>query len=144
MINRFIARPEHMQLLLLLALATMLVNGLLMAFGPDARGVQTAYQLDSFTLGPLVIDSARVYAASAALAATALLLAFFRFTLTGKAIRACADNPLGARVIGLDVEHLYALTFGIGTACVAVAGCVSIVLTEVTPTPVPRTRCWRS
>jgi branched-chain amino acid transport system permease protein len=133
-INRFIARPEHTQLLLMLSLATILMAGLLMIFGPDARGVQTDYQLDSIALGPLLIDTARVYAAGAALGATLLLLAFFRFTLTGKAIRACADNLLGARVAGLHVEHLYALTFGIGSACVAVAGCISVVLTEVTPT----------
>jgi branched-chain amino acid transport system permease protein len=133
LINRFIARPEHTQLLVMLAIATMLMNLLLMGFGPDARGVQTEYQLDSIALGPLLVDTARVYAAGAALAATLLLLAFFRFTLTGKALRACADNQLGARVIGLDVGYLYALAFGIGSACVAVAGCVSVVLTEVTP-----------
>jgi branched-chain amino acid transport system permease protein len=133
-INRFITRPEHTQLLLMLGIAAMLMSALLMIFGPDARGVQTDYQLDSVAIGSLLIDTARIYAATAALAATLLLLAFFRFTLTGKAIRACADNQLGARVIGLDVEHLYALTFGIGAACVGVAGCISVVLTEVTPT----------
>jgi branched-chain amino acid transport system permease protein len=133
LINRFIARPEHTQLLVMLAIATMLMNLLLMRFGPDARGVQTEYQLDSIALGPLLLDTARVYAAGAALAATLALLAFFRFTLIGKALRACADNQLGARVIGLDVGYLYALAFGIGSACVAVAGSVSVVLTEVTP-----------
>lgn len=136
-LNRFMARPEHIQLLVLLGIATIVTNGLLMAFGPDARGVETSYQLDSIELGPLLIDSARIYVSAAALAAMLLLLAFFRFTLTGKAIRACADNPLGARVIGLDVEHLYALTFGLGSACVAVAGCASLALTEVTPAAGP-------
>ena len=70
----------------------------------------------------MLLDKVRVYAAGAAVLATALLAAFFRFTLTGKAIRACADNPLGARVAGLPVAHLYAVTFGIGAASVAVAG----------------------
>jgi branched-chain amino acid transport system permease protein len=74
-----------------------------------------------------------VYAALTALAATALLFAFFRFTLTGKAIRACADNHLGAKVVGLPVERLYSLTFGLGAACVAVAGTVLVLLMEVTP-----------
>ena len=52
-------------------------------------------------LGPILLDKARVYAAAAALVTSALLFAFFRFTLTGKAIRACADNHLGALVVGL-------------------------------------------
>jgi len=132
LINPFITRPEHSQFMLLLAVAIIMVNGLLMIFGPDARNVQTEYQLESFELGALLFDKGRVYAAGAALAATGLLFAFFRFTLTGKAIRACADNYLGAKVVGLDVKHLYALTFGLGSACVAVAGCAMAVLLEVT------------
>lgn len=132
-INRFITRPEHTQFLLLLAIATVLVNAQLMVFGPDAQGVQTDYQLDSIELGPVLIDTVRVYAAVTAVAATLILFGFFRFTLTGKAIRACADNHLGAKVVGLAVERLYALTFGIGAACVAVAGTVLVLLMEVTP-----------
>jgi branched-chain amino acid transport system permease protein len=133
LINRFITRPEHAQLLLMVGLAFILSNGLLLGFGPDARNVMTDYQLDSYELGPILIDKARVYAAGAALVTSALLLAFFRFTLAGKAIRACADNHLGALVVGLPIRRLYALTFGLGTACVAVAGCALVLLVDVTP-----------
>jgi branched-chain amino acid transport system permease protein len=132
-INRFIRRPEHTQMLLMIAVAMILGNVLLLGFRPDARNVQTSYQLDSFELGPLLLDKARVYAAAAALVATSLLAAFFRLTLTGKAIRACADNPVGARVAGLPVAHLYAVTFGLGAASVAVAGCAMVTLIDVTP-----------
>jgi branched-chain amino acid transport system permease protein len=133
-INRFIHRPEHVQMLLMIALSIIISNVLLLGFGPDARSVQTSYQLDSFELGPILLDKVRVYAAGAAVLATAAAAAFFRFTLTGKAIRACADNPVGARVAGLPVAHLYALTFGVGAACVAVAGCSMVSLIDVTPT----------
>ena len=133
LVNPFITRPEHSQFMLLVAVAIIMVNGLLLAFGPDARNVQTAYQLDSFELGKLLFDKARVYAALAAVCTTAALVAFFRLTLTGKAIRACADNYLGAKVVGLNVKHLYALTFGLGSVCVAVAGCAMAVLIEVSP-----------
>jgi branched-chain amino acid transport system permease protein len=133
LINPFITRPEHAQFMLLVAVATIMVNALLMIYGPDARNVQTEYQLESFELGKLLIDKARLYAAAAALVTAAALFAFFRFTLTGKAIRACADNYLGAMVVGLNVKHLYALTFGLGSVCVAVAGCAMVVLVDVTP-----------
>jgi branched-chain amino acid transport system permease protein len=136
-INRFIQRPEHSQLLLMLAIATILVNGLLMGFGPDAQSVQTDYQLDSFELGPLLIDKPRVYAASAAALTALALLAYFRYTITGKAIRACADNHMGALVTGLPLKHLYALTFGLGTGCVAIAGCAQMLLVDVTPAAGP-------
>lgn len=132
-INRFIRRPEHTQMLLMIALAIIMGNLLLLAFGPDARTVQTEYQLDSFELGPILLDKVRVYAAGAAVVTTAALAAFFRFTLTGKAIRACADNPVGARVAGLPVAHLFAVTFAIGAGSVAVSGCTLVQLIDVTP-----------
>ncbi|HUN67699.1 MAG TPA: branched-chain amino acid ABC transporter permease [Burkholderiales bacterium] len=133
LINPFITRPEHSQFMLLVAVAIIMVNALLMIFGPDARNVQNDYQLESWEIGRILIDKARLYAAAAALVAAAALFAFFRFTLNGKAIRACADNHLGALVVGLDVKHLYALTFGLGSACLAVAGCAMVLLVEVTP-----------
>ena len=132
-INPFITRPEHAQFMLVLAIAIIMVNGLLMAFGPDARNVQVDYQLESFALGPILIDKARLFAAGTALAVSAGLFAFFRFARIGKAIRACADNYDGARVVGLNVKHLYALTFGLGAACVGAAGAMLMVVADVTP-----------
>ena len=133
LINPFISRPEHSQFMLMVAVAIIMVNGLLLAFGPDARNVQTSYQLDSWEIGKILIDKPRAYAAAMAIATSAALFLFFKFTLVGKAIRACADNYLGARVVGLHVKHLYALTFGLGSACVAVAGCMMILFVDVTP-----------
>jgi branched-chain amino acid transport system permease protein len=133
LINPFITRPEHSQFMLLVAVAIVMVNGLLLMFGPDARNVQVDYQLESFEIGKILVDKARLYAAGAAIATAFCLFAFFKFSLTGKAIRACADNHLGALVVGLNVKHLYSLTFGLGAVCVAVAGCAMVVLVDVTP-----------
>jgi branched-chain amino acid transport system permease protein len=137
LINSFVTRPEHTQFMLLVAVAIILVNAQLIAFGPDARTVQVDYALDSYQIGPLIVDKVRIIAAGAALAISAALFAFFRFTLTGRAIRACADNFLGAQVVGLNVKRLYGLTFGIGAACLAAAGCLLLLLVDVTPTQGP-------
>ncbi|MGB6351501.1 MAG: branched-chain amino acid ABC transporter permease [Pseudolabrys sp.] len=133
LINFFITRPEHSQFLLLIAVAIIITNVLLILFGPDARNVQTAYAYESFQIGTLIVDATKVYAAIAAVIVAALLFGFFRFTLLGTAIRACADNYTGAMVVGLDVKRLYALTFGIGAACVGAAGCMLLLLFDVTP-----------
>ena len=137
LVNRFIDRPEHSQFMLLLAVALIMVNGLLIAFGPDARNVQVDYALDSYELGPLLVDKVRVICAAVALLCCAGLFAIFRFTGFGKAIRACADNLLGAQVVGLNVKHLYGLTFGLGAACVGIAGCLLSLLMDVTPASGP-------
>jgi branched-chain amino acid transport system permease protein len=133
LINPFISRPEHSQFILLVAVAIILVNVLLIIFGPDARGVQTTYSFDSFLVGPLILDATKAYAAAAAVVVAAALFAFFRFTFVGQAIRACADNYTGALVVGLDVKRLYALTFGLGAACVGAAGAMLILVIDVTP-----------
>ncbi len=132
-INPFITRPDYMQFLLLVAVAIIIVNVLLILFGPDAKSVQTSYSYDSFQVGPLIVDATKAYAALAALVVAAALYAFFQFTRLGTAIRACADNYTGALVVGLDVKHLYALTFGLGAACVGAAGVMLVLIVDVTP-----------
>jgi branched-chain amino acid transport system permease protein len=133
LINPFVNRPEHSQFMLLVAVALIMVNALLIAFGPDARGVQTSYAFASFALGPLIVDATKAYAGLAAVTVAGSLFAFFRYTLIGKAIRACADNYAGALVVGLDVKRLYALTFAIGSACVGACGSMMVLLVDVTP-----------
>jgi branched-chain amino acid transport system permease protein len=133
LINRFITRPDHEQFILLLAVAILLTSSTLMAFGPDARNVQVGYAYESYELRGLLFDKVRVLAAIGAVGGVAVLTLFFRFTRTGKAIRACADNQIGAQVVGLDVKRLYAITFGLGAACVGAAGALLLLLVDVQP-----------
>src|SRR5580692_2453888 len=133
LINPFVTRPEHSQFLLVVALAIIIVNTLLIIFGPDAQTVQTSYAYDSFQIGSLIVDATKLYAGAAAIVVSVALFVFFRFSLIGKAIRACADNYTGALVVGLNVNHLYALTFGVGAACVGAAGTMMTLITDVTP-----------
>ncbi len=133
LINRFITVPEHQQFLLLLAVGIILTNTTLLVFGPDARSIQVDYAFDSFEWGVLVVDKVRIYAAGIAVAVSIALFLFFRHARTGKAIRACADNHLGAQVVGLPIKRLYAVTFGIGAACVGTAGGLIVMLVDVHP-----------
>ncbi len=132
-VSRVSHLPEHMQFLLLAAIAIIIVSALLLIFGPDAQGVQVDYAWDSFAIGELIIDYPKAFAAIAAVIVAALLLAFFKYSATGKAIRACADNHMGAQVVGLNVSRLYALTFGVGAACLGAAGAIILLLIEVHP-----------
>ena len=133
LIQRFVARAEHEQFILLVGLAIVLVNAALLIFGADARPVRLSYGFDSFLLGPVIVDKVRLYAAIAAIAFAVALFLFFRLTRTGTAIRACADNLVGAAVVGLDVRRLYALTFGLGLACVGAAGSLMEIVADAKP-----------
>src|SRR5882757_4275220 len=132
-INPFISRPEHSQFMLMVAIAIIIVNSLLMIFGPDAQAVQTSYSFDSYAFGPVIVDATKLYAGLAAILVAAALFAFFQYAPVGKAIRACADNYTGALVVGLDVKQLYALSFGLGAACVGAAGAIIVLIVDVTP-----------
>jgi branched-chain amino acid transport system permease protein len=133
LINPFVGRPEHEQFILLVGVGIIIVNVLLIGFGPDARPVNLSYGFDSYEIGPLIVDKPRVFAATAAIAVAAALFWFFRRTRTGAAIRACADNLVGAGVVGLNVKRLYALTFGLGLACVGAAGALLVTIADPTP-----------
>ena len=137
LINPFVGRAEHEQFILLVGVAIIVVNALLMIFGPDSRPANLSYAFDSYLLGPLIVDKVRLYAAGAALAVASLLFAFFRYTRTGTAIRACADNLEGAAVVGLNVKRLYALTFGLGLACVGASGALMVTIADAAPSLAP-------
>ncbi len=137
MVQPFVTRPQHEQFILLVGVALVITNGLLLVFGPESKHVDLPYSFDSYEIGGALIDKVRVYGAAAALAVTAALFAFFRFTATGTAIRASADNLTGAAVVGLDVKRLYAISFGIGLACVGAAGSIMMALTDMTPMLAP-------
>jgi branched-chain amino acid transport system permease protein len=132
-INRLIDVPDYMQFLLLAAVGIVIVATCLMIFGPDAQNMPLSYAYDSYELGPILVDKVRVLAGGSAIVIAGLLAAFFRWTHTGKAIRACADNLTGARVVGLDVKRLFALSFGLGAACIGAAGCILLMLVDVHP-----------
>ncbi len=132
-IQPFVERPDYSQFMLLLAVAVILTNLLLILFGPDARSIRLDSLLASIEIGSLLIDRGKFYAALVAVASSAALFIFIRLTRTGTAIRACADNNLGARVVGLNVARCYALVFGLGAASVAIAGCMMTLLVDITP-----------
>jgi branched-chain amino acid transport system permease protein len=133
LINPFVGRPDYQQFILLVGVAMIITNGLLMAFGPDAHPANLPYGFDSYLLGPLIVDKVRILSAAAAVAIASVLFAFFRFSTTGTAIRACADNLVGAAVVGLNIKRLYALTFGIGLACVGAAGVLMVMIADASP-----------
>jgi branched-chain amino acid transport system permease protein len=137
LLRPFIVRPQHSQFLLLLAIAVVITSALLIVFGPDARAVNLDALLEPIMIGELLLDQGKLYGAAVACAVAAALFAFFYFSQTGIAIRACADNWLGAKIVGLNVDRLYAIAFGIGASCVGIAGCMMILLVDVTPSSGP-------
>lgn len=122
LVNRIIEAPHEMQILLMLGVALVLENSALVCFGPDPRRVRSVLSLSTLWLGPFFLDVARLVTFALAVALTGLLSLFLFKTDLGKTMRAAADNPYGAAIIGTDVRRVYGVAFGIGAACVGAAG----------------------
>lgn len=113
---------EHNQLLLTLGLALFLEHLALVLWQGDFRTVRAATSAASFELGGALVDLARVVACGGAVLVATGLFAFLRLTDMGKAIRALAEEPEGAALVGIDVGRIRAIAFGTGAACAAAAG----------------------
>jgi len=137
-LQRFIIGPashgdDRNMLLVTLGLAVLIENALLYEFHADTRTVELAYGFRSIDLGFTFLAVSRVISFVAVFAVALVLWLIMSRTDTGKAIRAVAREKLGAELSGIDVAHIYAVTFGLGTACVAIAACLLIPNYYVNP-----------
>jgi len=138
-LQRFIIGPaahgeDRGFLLVTLGLAVVIENTLLYFFRADTRTINLPYAFDVIEIGPAFVAVPRVIAFAAVIAVAIGLWAFMHWTDTGKAIRAVAKEKLGAELCGINVAHIYGVTFGVGAACVAIAACLLIPTYYVNPT----------
>lgn len=131
--NRFLDAPAHFQFILYIALALVITGIHAMLFGPDPRGIHTPALFEVYRVAGLRLDAMRTQAAAASLVLIAALWAWLRFTLTGKAIQAAAENQVGGRAIGIRIPQLFALTVGIGCACAGAAGALVAPMFDTHP-----------
>jgi branched-chain amino acid transport system permease protein len=121
-------------LLVTLGLAIVLENLALLFFKSDTRTIDTPYTFSTVDiLGAFIAVPKLVAFAGALVTAGALLLIIGRTDL-GRAIRACARERHGARLVGIDVDHVFAMSFGIGLACLGAAACFLLPAYYVNPT----------
>lgn len=137
-LQRFVIGPasqgdDRNMLLVTLGLSIVIENALLYAFRADTRTIEVPYAFETIDLGFTFLPIPRVVGFGVVLVVALALWAIMSFTDVGKAIRAVAKEKLGAQLSGIDVAHVYAMTFGLGTACVAIAACLLIPTYYVNP-----------
>ena len=132
-INRASHGKDENILLVTLGLSIVLENLALLLFKSDTRTIDTAYTLTTVEIGPAFIALPKLLAFGGALVAAALLLLIVQRTDLGRAIRAVAREKQGARLMGIDVDHVYAMCFGLGLACLGAAACFLMPAYYVNP-----------
>jgi branched-chain amino acid transport system permease protein len=137
-LQRFIIGPashrdDRNMLLVTLGIAVVIENALLYAFRADTRTIDVPYAFETINFGFTFLAVPRVVGFGAVFVVALALWLIMNCTDIGRAIRAVAKERLGAELAGIDVAHIYAMTFGLGTACVAVAACLLIPNYYVNP-----------
>ena len=133
-INRIIRAPLLFTFLLTFGVNLVIVNILLLIFGPDYRSVAPSYSGQGFEFGSIVIPYVRLMSLVAAILLAAGLAFLLNRTRIGLAINAIAADRDAAQLVGIDLRHAYAVTYGLGAACAGVAGGLIALIQAITPT----------
>jgi branched-chain amino acid transport system permease protein len=134
LIGRLAQGKDENILLITLGLSILIENLALMFFKGDTRTISVSYSDTMVELGPTLVSLPKIISFGAAMALCAALGLFIQRTDTGKAIRAVAKERVGARLVGIDVERVFAISFGIGLATLGAAACLLMPIFYVSPT----------
>jgi len=134
LIQRVMRAPAVAQIFLTVGLLIVIENLALLAFGSSFRSVSTSYQTSSLRLGPLFIGVPYLAAFCMAVLSGFALWLFMDKSWYGQAMRATAQNPLAARLMGINVERMQQLAFGLGVGLTAFGGAIILPYFTVNPT----------
>jgi len=125
-------RDENI-LLVTLGISIVIENLALFFFKSDTRIIDTPYSFEVMEIFGAFLPVPKVVAFVGAIAAATLLWLLMSHTDLGRAIRAVAKERRGAQLVGIDTEHVYAMSFGLGIACLGVAACLLLPSYYVSP-----------
>lgn len=134
LINRVIRAPLFFTLLLTFGVNLVVINLLLLLFKADFRSVTPAYAGAGLDLGGVRVPYIRLAALVIALAVAGLVGLVLNRTRTGFAIQAVGADRDAAQLVGIDLRHVYALTFGLGAATAGIAGGLLSTIQAINPT----------
>ena len=134
LIGRLAHGKDENILLITLGLSILIENLALMFFKGNTRTISVSYSDMMVEVGPTLVSLPKIISFAAAMAICAALGLFIQYTDTGKAIRAVAKERVGARLVGINVDRIFAISYGIGLATLGAAACLLMPIFYVSPT----------
>jgi branched-chain amino acid transport system permease protein len=132
-INRVVLKSIFMTLILTFGLDMMLINFNVVLFTADVRSITTWYSGLALEIGGIRLAYTRMLVFALALLMTLTLHQFLKWSRTGRAIRATAQDPTAARVMGVDTARIYAVTFGLSAAMAGATGSLIAIVYAFSP-----------
>ena len=134
LVNRVIRAPLFFTLLLTFGVNLVLINLLLVLFKSDFRSVTPSYSGSGLNLAGVQVPYIRLAALAVAIALAAAVALVLNRTRLGAAIQAVGADRDAAQLVGIDLRHVYALTFAIGAGCAGIAGSLISTIQAISPT----------
>ena len=132
-IGRLSSGKDENILLITLGLSILIENIALMFFKGDSRTISVSYSDKMLELGTTLVPLPKLISFVVSILLCAALGLFMQRTDMGRAIRAVARERVGARLVGIDVEHIFAISYGIGLATLGAAACLLMPIFYVSP-----------
>jgi branched-chain amino acid transport system permease protein len=137
LVNLVANGPIFLTLLLTYGIGLVITNCLQLGFTTNDRSIPTAYAVKSLVVGGVHFPAGRSIACFAAVAATVALALMMTRTRLGQAISATGMDRGAARLMGIPVRHVYAVTFGVAAALAGVAGAMKGAVDTFNPSTTP-------
>jgi branched-chain amino acid transport system permease protein len=134
LIRPALAHPQINQMLITIGLSTMMIGGMQLLWGPNNQVLNHPWSSATFDAGALRVSYVRSIAFLAAALIAAAFWLFLKHTRAGMAMRAASQNPVAARLMGISVQRVNLITFGVGTGLAALAGTLIAPAFFVNPT----------
>ena len=129
--SKLVEQIEANSLLVLFGVSIILQNIAAMAFTPTARGY--SYLDNILQFGTFQVTTSRLVVLAIGLTVCLACIIFFRYSITGLAIRALIQQPAAATLVGINVERTRLISFSLGFGIAGVAGCLISMLEQVSP-----------
>ena len=133
-VRRLLAGPPEATVFGTFGLLVLLQGVAQATLTSDFQSVPNPPLQATLRFGPIALSQATLVEGIGALVLTAVLFAFVEYTETGRAMRALAEDRVAATLMGIDVQRVNGLAFGIGAACVGAAGSLLMLSYPVYPT----------
>ncbi len=132
-LERVVGKGMEQPIIVLFGLALMLQSIGRIVVGSDAQATDIGIPGDAVSIGAATLSFPRVVTFVLSIVLILGTWAFLKYTTTGLAIRATAQNSSAAQYMGIDTDNIYVLTLGIGTGLAGAAGALLSMLFPITP-----------
>jgi len=132
-ISRVVDKDMFTSLLATFGMALVIQQLLNLVFGPEVQAVESGFAIRSILDDMVTVSDIRMVSLVLAACLATLVITFMRYSRMGQAIRATAQDPRAARVMGIDTERVYAFTFALNAAICGAAGVLISMIWVIQP-----------